>query len=197
MEEIWKKLRENPGVLFINLFDNILPPIVNGKLPEELTNDPRYDTIIYFGLNNLYNLTTIEKFPVNLKNLEIINCMNITSLKNFPSTLEFLEINRINNLSSIDVSNTQLERLKIHKCPGFRSFGNLPLTLKFFNCESNTYIDGLPNFAMFPNLQYIVLKDLVVNEIPSLPNVLINLLILNCNIAITKFINKLFKSNKY
>ncbi len=178
MEEIWEKIRRSNGDLNIDLFDNILPPIINGKLPEELTNDPRYNTITNLSLSHFDNLTTIDKFPANLKHFGINNCINIENLKNFPLTLKTLIIESINNLSLIDdLSNIQLEIFKIKDCPRFRTFPNLPLTLKMFECDSNTYIDGLPNFEIFPNLNLISLQHLVVSETPSLPNSLENLYI--------------------
>ncbi len=160
MATLWESLRPRFGVLTLNRRADESPYIINGKLSDELINDPRYENDIeVLQLTSLNSLNIIDKFPNNLKVIKITNCKNIENLTNVPPSVVTLEIMEMNNLTFIN-NLTQLKHLSIKYCSNLQ----------------------LPNFEIFQDLIELILDRVNIINLPSLPPRLIKFMLNDCNI---------------
>ncbi len=158
MPTLLEKLKPRYGMLKLNGSDNLLS-IIHGKLPEELTNDPEYNNITSLSFSNFNNLKTIDNLPEKILSVSIYDSRSIEEFANAPSSLGELVINNAKNLKSID-NLTQLSYLTIKNCPKLQ----------------------LPNFETFQKLTQIVLDNVNITSLSSLPPKLNNFSLNNSNI---------------
>lgn len=165
----------------------LIPDIIHNNIKIlELINCKYFNDVIIFpdSLITLYSyksLINIQHLPNNLNNLILDTYFYNLNTLQWPTNLKNLQINRCKIIQSNFPINLEILHIKQTKIIEINELNNL-IELELYNCSGN-FNDILKNIKNFTKLKKLSIKYCKnFNQIQQLPNNLIELNIIDCNI---------------